>query len=252
MRAIDRAAQTNRWRRRPAAEKALTFIGLMLVSLIAAGWIGQIVILMLVLCLVLVAARVAPRDLRAAAVVPAGFILAGTAVQMITLHWAGGPEVVGPVVGIAGPEMLSAAAFTGLRSITCVACLIGLALTTPLTSLLQMVQRRGLAPDISDLAMMMFRIVWLVLDCLETGQRAQAARLGHAGWGRQIRSGGRLLAGLLPRVLDRAQRMNAGLAVRGYDGRLRFAGTEAVAAPARLALLAGGLVLAAAGAVWIG
>ena len=247
MRAVDRAAQTNRWRRRPAAEKALIFIGLMLVSLIAAGWIGQIVILMLVLGLVLGAARVALRDLRAAAVVPAGFILVGTAVQMITLHWT-----QGPAVGIAGPEVLSAAAFTGVRSITCVACLIGLALTTPLTSLLQMVQRRGLAPDLSDLAMMMFRIVWLVLDCLETGQRAQAARLGHAGWGRQIRSGGRLLAGLLPRVLDRAQRMNAGLAVRGYDGRLHFAGTEAVAAPARLALLAAGLVLAAAGAVWIG
>ncbi len=56
-----------------------------------------------------------------------------------------------------------------------------LALTTPLTAILQFLQRLGLNRDISDIALIMFRIIWLTLDCLESGQRSLAGRLGDVG-----------------------------------------------------------------------
>ena len=66
--------------------------------------------------------------------------------------------------------------------------------------------------------MVMFRIIWLLLDCLEAGQRSLGARLGFNGNRRMLKSSGLLLASLLPRVLGRARRMEAGLAARGYTG----------------------------------
>ncbi|WEZ85925.1 CbiQ family ECF transporter T component (plasmid) [Rhizobium sp. 32-5/1] len=99
----------------------------------------------------------------------------------------------------------------------------------------------GLNAEISDIAMVMFRIIWLLLDCLEAGQRSLGARLGFAGKRRMLRSSGLLLASLLPRVLGRAKRMEAGLAARGYTGRLNFISVETPASRARL--LAIGTVL---------
>ncbi|GGB59403.1 cobalt ECF transporter T component CbiQ [Tistrella bauzanensis] len=248
MRAIDRSAHTNRWRHWPAAEKLVVCTGLMLVSLLAAGWAGQVIILAGLVAALLAGARVRPGDLARAAMVPVGFIATSTLAQMVTLDLSTG----WPVFGIAGPEARLQALFVGQRSLTCVTALLALALTTPLTSILQLFQRRGLAGDIGDIALMMFRIIWLVLDCLEAGQRAQAARLGHEGARRMIRSNGRLLACLLPRVLDRAQRMNTGLGVRGYDGTLRFVSVEAAASAPRIAGLCSGLVVLALGLAQLG
>jgi cobalt/nickel transport system permease protein len=217
MRLIDRHAQTGRLRRQPAAEKLLLSVGLMAVALGSPTWATQGLVLATAGGLILGVARVPARDVARAAAVPAGFILAGTVAQAISLRWSG---------GLPSPELTRAAllqaGFTGLRALACVAALLGLALTTPVSDILRLLRRAGLGREVGDIAMMMFRLIWVLLDCVESGVTAQASRLGYSSRRRRIRSLGLLLAALLPRVLGRARRLEQGLGARGYEGELRF------------------------------
>ena len=241
MRSIDRSAQTNRWRHHAASEKVLLALGLMVISLSIHNLGAQVILLILASVLTMAVAKVSPRDVLAAGLVPLGFILTGTAAQLLVLDFSGSRSWL----SLAGPEGFRAAAFVAARSLACVSALLLLALTTPLASILQLLQRIGLNADLSDIAMIMIRMIWLTLDCLETGHRSIVSRLGHARMGRMLRSNAMLGASLLPRVMSRAGRMEIGLAARGYDGHLRFLSAERRSTWPRLALILGGLLLLA-------
>ncbi len=232
MRLIDRNAQTNRWRRIPAVDKAVFALGMMVVCLLSS-WPAQLAVILLMLSSLLAGARVPLRDVLSCATIPMGFIAAGTVAQIITLHFHGGL----PVFGIA-PDALLPAGRVALRSFACVSALIWLALTTPLTDILQLLRRLGMGSEISDIALMMFRFIWLTLDCVESGVNSQANRLGYATYRGGLKSMGMLLASLLPRVLSRARRLEAGLAARGYTGELRFVELQrAVSRPRQLLIV---------------
>lgn len=238
MRAIDRCSQTNRWRHYAAGEKLLFALGVMFVALLSAGWKGQVVILISMLVLTHVGAGIAWRDLVRAARIPILFIATSTVAQLVSVTM---PEAI-PKFSVVSADEIEKACFVALRSSTCVSALLFLSLTTPLSSLLQLFQRMGVNAEVSDIAMVMFRIIWLLLDSLEAGQQSLGARLGYTSNRRMLRSNGLLLASLLPRVLDRARRMEAGLAARGYTGRLNFISAERPASGGRLLLIMGFLV----------
>jgi cobalt/nickel transport system permease protein len=194
---------------------------MMVVSLCTPGWLVQGAIILLTWASLLAGARVPPRDALSCAAIPLGFIAASSVAQIISLRVAPGMPVLG----------LSSAAFepaarVALRSFACVSALLWLALTTPLTDILQLMRRVGLGHEISDIALMMFRFIWLTLDCLESGVHSQANRLGYVGYRRALHSMGMLMATMLPRVLGRARRLENGLAARGYNGELRFVAIE--------------------------
>ncbi|QDZ09763.1 cobalt ECF transporter T component CbiQ [Devosia ginsengisoli] len=222
MRSIDRSAHTNRWRRLPTAEKGLLALGMMVAALLASHWLVLAAILALAVGLALAGARITLHDLRHAASVPLGFIALSTLAQLITVSFAADE----PRFGLTSLDGVGQALFIGLRSTACVAALLFLALTTPLSSILDLLRHIGVSRDLSDIALLMLRMIWLLLDCLDAGWRSQVNRLGHCGWKRSIRSSGSLAVALLPRVLSRAQRLNDGLASRGFTGDLRFVSIE--------------------------
>jgi cobalt/nickel transport system permease protein len=248
MRAIDRCAQTNRWRHHAAGEKLLFAGGVMTASLLSAGWTGQLMFLVVMLATMRVGARIAWRDILRAARIPFLFITTGTVAQLISVTAV---DFV-PIVSVVPGEGIEKALFVALRSSVCVSALLFLALTTPLSSILQLLQRIGLSVEISDIAMVMFRMIWLLLDCLDAGQQSLGARLGYSSRRRMLRSNGLLLASLLPRVFDRARRMDAGLAARGYTGRLNFISVERPASGPRLLLIGAGLIGVSAMTWWLG
>jgi cobalt/nickel transport system permease protein len=231
VRLIDRNAQTNRWRRIPAVDKAAFAIGMMVVCLLS-GWPAEVAVIALMLGSLVAGARVPLRDVWSCATIPLGFIAASSVAQMVTLHFHGGV----PLFGIAPDELLPAGR-VALRSFACLSALIWLALTTPLTDIVQLLRRMGVGAEISDIALMMFRFIWLTLDCVESGVQSQANRLGYATYRGGLRSMGMLLASLLPRVLSRARRLEAGLAARGYSGELRFVELQRAVSRPRQALI---------------
>ncbi|SMF28977.1 cobalt/nickel transport system permease protein [Tistlia consotensis] len=236
MRLIDRHAQTSRYRHLPAAEKLIAATGAMAVALTAESFLVEAAVLAAAVALLTLGARVGPRDLWRAARVPVGFVLAGSLAQATSLSLHGGlPSLAWPV------GSLEPAAFVALRSLACIAALLGLALTTPLADLLHLLRRGGLGRELGDIAFLMLRIIWVTLDCLTEGLRSQANRLGFVGYRRSLRSLGLLLAALLPRTLGRARRLETGLAARGYDGALCFLRQEQPVSALRLGMILGGL-----------
>lgn len=248
MRAIDRCAQTNRWRHHAAGEKVLLSLGIMVTSLSSTNWGVQAVLLASMLTLMTCGARISCRDIARAARVPLLFIATGTLAQLFSVSLEG----YAPRLAWVASAEINQALFVALRSIACVSALLFLALTTPLSSILQLLQRMGLNAEISDIAMVMFRIIWVLLDCLEAGRQSLDARLGYSGNRRVLKSHGLLLASLLPRVFARARRMETGLAARGYTGRLDFISIERPASNARLLLIGCILALLVALTWWLG
>ncbi len=230
MRLLDRSAQTNRWRHLPTAEKLAATLAALAVCLLSRSPLTDVLVLVLMAGLTLFGARVRAADYLRAASLPLAFIATGTLAQMLVLDLsAGWPRLV-----LADASSVSTALFFLLRSTASISALLFLALTTPLTALIAWTERRGLNPHLADIALLMFRMIWLLLDCLERGEAALKNRLGHRSYRGILRSHGLLLAALLPRAFAHARRLESGLAARGYEGRLLFLSAETPASPLNL------------------
>jgi cobalt/nickel transport system permease protein len=107
-----------------------------------------------------------------------------------------------------------------------VTCLLFLALTTPATHLVAGLRRIGIPAEIAELALLIYRFLFLLTDTAETMHAAQAARLGHSTYRRHLSSLSLLIANLMPRALSRARALEVGLAARGWRGELRVLSPE--------------------------
>jgi cobalt/nickel transport system permease protein len=149
---------------------------------------------------------------RKAMVTPLGFLVVG--VITLALQFDGWHISLAPH-GVELAGRLAARSFAGLS------CLLFLALTTPATDFVGGLRRIGVPVEITDMALLMYRFVFLLLDTAESMHAAQMARLGDINRRRQLNSLSLLIANLLPRAFARAQALEVGLAARGWRGDLR-------------------------------
>ena len=210
--AIDRAAYLNRWRHRALSEKVLLGLGMLALALVLPPIPAAPVIAVLMSAIALLGARVPVRTWLAAAAVPVGFLLTGAATLMVDIS----PHGIG--LSRAGTV---AAGMLAMRALGALSCLLFLALTTPATDLVGGMRRLGLPAEIADIALLTYRFIFLLASSAASMDAAQQARLGHSSLRRRFRSLGLLTANLLPRALARANRMEQGLAARGWDGEMR-------------------------------
>ena len=250
---LDESAWTNHWRHRSTGEKSLLSLGLLAVAATSGApqvaWAAGLV----AVTAALVLARVPWRTYLLAWTGPLPFVLLGAATIAVTL---GAP--VAPVwqfgVLVVEPDGLQRAVQVLSRSMAGVSCVLLLATTTPLSDLLAGLRRLRVPPTLVDVAALMYRMVFGLLESAVRIHRAQAARLGFVDARAARRSVGLLGAATLRQAWLRSQRLEEGLAGRGYTGELT------VLAPARpvsaafvtvsvllLALLAGWSVLEAVG-----
>ncbi|TBW37405.1 cobalt ECF transporter T component CbiQ [Siculibacillus lacustris] len=206
---IDRIAHANRWRDRSLAEKATLGLGLLALALGLPAWPTGPVILAVASLAAIGGAGVPWRAWAWTLAGPLGFVLTGAATLLIEI----GPD------GVAlAPHGVEAAAALTLRSLAAMSGLLCLAVTTPATDLVAATRRLGVPEEITEIALLTHRFLFLLADTALAMDAAQASRLGHVGVRRRIRSAGILAANLLPRALDRARRLETGLAARGWTG----------------------------------
>jgi cobalt/nickel transport system permease protein len=160
----------------------------------------------------LLGARVPMRIWLACAAGPTGFLLAGTLSLLLQID-AGGLSLA--------PDGTAAAIALAARSEAALTCLLFLALTTPASDLVSGLRRLGLPAEVTEVALLTYRFLFLLADTAMAMNNAQAARLGHIGVRRRLHSLGVLIANLLPRALDRARRLEIGLSARGWTGDMR-------------------------------
>jgi cobalt/nickel transport system permease protein len=141
---------------------------------------------------------------------------------------------------------LARASLVGARSLAGTAAVLLLATTTPLPCLVGGLRRLRVPEAVVDIAVVMYRLIFALLDAVAAIREAQAARLGYASARSARQSIGVLAAAVLRRAWDRSRRLEEGLAGRGFGGSLRtLSGARPVSAPfvAASLVLVGGLAL---------
>lgn len=216
MNAIDVIAHTNAWSARHPGEKVLLGGALLLLSLVLPPWPGAVLIVVAASAASVFGARIPAADFLRVLALPLAFLLSGAAMLAVSLNLDGGA----PSLQLSR-EGLDRAAAVSLRALAATSAMMLIILTTPLPALIDLARRVRLPEPLIDLAFLVYRFTGLTLALATTGRQAQRNRLGDCSFKASLRSAGLLVAGLLPRTLARAQRLQAGLAARGYDGTLR-------------------------------
>ena len=222
---LDRVAQTNAWRGRSLIEKAGLALGMLLLTLVLPPWPAALLVAAVMSAATLWGARVPVGLWAGAMVAPVGFLLTG----LLAVAWND------PVQ----------AAWLAVRAMAALTCLMFLALTCPVSHVLRGLQRCGLPAEVAEIAVLIYRLLFLLADTAAAMNAAQAARLGQC---QRLRSLGLLLANLLPRAMARADALEVGLLARGWSGGMRvlsrpnpvsWPGLAAVLAAEALVLLVG-------------
>lgn len=243
--AIDEAAWSNAWRTRSTAEKAVLALGLLAVAVTARSAPVALAVLVLAVGAALAGARVPARTYLRAVAAPASFVILGAASIAVTwgstvphARWSWGP------IGITDAG-LHQALLVLVRALAATSALTLLATTTPMSDLLTGMRRLRLPEVVIDVAGLIYRMLFTLLDTLAGIREAQAARLGYASGRAARRSLGMLAAAVLVQAWTRARRLEDGLAGRGYTTSLR---TLAVATPVSIpfVLASGAVVIALA------
>ncbi|KUL63739.1 cobalt ECF transporter T component CbiQ [Streptomyces sp. NRRL S-1521] len=217
---IDAAAHSSRWRRRHPVDKAVLGLGLTALAVSLPPWPGAALVLLTALVVLLGPAGVPPRKLWRAYRVPLGFCVTGALTLLVQI---GGPDgfvtlAEGGPARAGGLLLRTSAASLGVLLFT---------FTTPLSDLLPRLVGAGVPAAVVDVALVTYRMSFLLLDSMGRIRQAQAARLGHTTRAATWRSLAGLGATAFVRAFDRAGRLQAGLAGRGYDGTLRVLVPEA-------------------------
>lgn len=229
---VDRHAWTNRWRRYHPLEKAALAGGLLAADLILPARSVAAPVLLAAFLATVPGAGVPLRAFAKVMAVPAGFLLTGLPALAVSVDWSASPMIALPAEGVATASAVTA------RSLAAVACLAFLILTTPVPDLLGLARRAGVPASLVELAYLVHRLIFVVLERADAARQAQAARLGYRCWRTAIRSVGMLAGGLFLRSLDRGRRLDLGLSARGYHGDLRVLGPDYALSPLRLAAVA--------------
>lgn len=210
---IDAAAHTSRWRRRHPLDKAVLAFGLLGTAVVLPPWPGAPVVAAVTLAILLGAARVPPRRLWRAVRAPFGFAATGAVALLVS---TGGPYGLrlAPDGAYRAGELL-------LRTLAATLAVLLFAFTTPLSDVLPRLVRVGVPPAVVDVAAVMYRMVFLLLDTTGRIRQAQAGRLGHTTRRAEWRSTAGLGATVFLHAFARARRLQDGLAGRGFDGSLR-------------------------------
>ena len=127
------------------------------------------------------------------------------------------------------------------RALGAMSCLYFLSLSTTMPEILSVLRRAHVPSVMTELAVLIYRYLFVLLSAYETMQDAAASRLGYSTFARSIRTTGAVYGNLLAASFRRAGACFDAMESRCYDGELRFLEREKpVTLPA--ALLFGGLL----------
>ncbi|MBV5275881.1 MAG: cobalt ECF transporter T component CbiQ [Lamprocystis purpurea] len=239
MLAIDRHAWTNRWRRHHPGEHLLLAGGGLVLALTLPPLTAGPLLCLLMAGATVVGAAVPMRAFLGVMALPTGFMLTSAPFLALSLDLRDGLHLS------CSPAGATLALEVTLRSLGALSCLAFLALTTPVAELVPWLRRLGVPAAVVEIALLIYRLIFIFAERALAGQQAQAARQGYSTRPRSLKSLGLLIATLFQRALERARRLEVGLAARGYVGELRVLTPERPLSRRRLAGI-GSLLLAVA------
>jgi cobalt/nickel transport system permease protein len=232
LRAIEACASINRWHRHTGPVALFCALLMACVLLAPPVTAGPLVGIAAGVAAV-VGAGVPARLYFGALLVPLGFLLTSALALCVTLGFDHGL-----VIGLSAAGAATALR-TGLRAAGALAVTLCFACTVPAAAWMALLRRAGTPEALLDLMMLVHRTLFVLDEARLSMVRALDNRLGFATKRRMLRSSAQAMALLFLRSLDRAARLERGLAARGYVDRLPVLPPESAASPAGWMLAAG-------------
>lgn len=107
------------------------------------------------------------------------------------------------------------------RSFASISCLYFLILSTPFTDILQVLRQWGFPRILTELLLLMYRFIFVLLRTANQLWIAQNSRGGYRTWKTGINSFALLVGQLLQRSLQQYHEFGKGLESRGFNGEIR-------------------------------
>lgn len=213
--ALDHAAWSSPWRTRSLRDKAVLSLGLLLAAVTLPPVPGGLAVAGVSLALLLGPIRVGWARLVRISWLPVVSILIGVATVAVSPSWDAGPRLQVTAAGVTMAGELA------VRAVAATLALFTLACSTPMVDLLSGLRRAHVPDPLIEIASLVYRLTFGLLESAGAIHAAQEARLGYANRRTAMRSASLGVAALFLRSWDRARRLEAGLAGRGYEDSLR-------------------------------
>lgn len=227
---IDSIAYTNRLRQLPPAHKLLFAIALLLLTYVAQVPV-QISIAVWVSIWIVVYAGISASTYFRLLLIAAGFWLTSLpafAVSGIDLPHLPSvqPDIwqgfrLGDYYLYLSLHGMQQAAALGVRAIAATACIYFVILTVPFIEILDLLRRLGCPALLTDLLMLMYRFIFVLLQTASELWTAQQSRGGYRTKKLWFKSLGLLVGQLLRRTLENYRQVSLTLESRGFTGDFR-------------------------------
>ncbi|MHB8770964.1 MAG: cobalt ECF transporter T component CbiQ [Syntrophales bacterium] len=120
-----------------------------------------------------------------------------------------------------------------------------LGLVTPAHRIFQALRSFGISQTWLEVAILMYRYIFVLMDRTANIAAAQRIRLGYRGWRRSLGSFATLAGATLIHSCEQAERTGAAMRLRGYGGTMPFGPLPAVSGRDRLILAVSVLLIVA-------
>jgi len=168
---------------------------------------------------------VRPADYLRWLLLPAGFLVIGTAAVAVDASASPGAFIVSAPFGGAHIGVSSAgvamAAHLCFRALASVSCLYFVAFTTPVADLGRSMAALGVPALFIEMTLLVYRFVFLLFGTASEIATAQRSRLGYAGTAASFRSLASLASNLFVFSARRSEELYVAMECRGYDGAIR-------------------------------
>lgn len=135
-------------------------------------------------------------------------------------------------------EGIAQGILTGSRVFGAVSVLLLLGNVTPPDEIFRGLRWFGMPKLWVELAMLMYRYIFVFLDGAADMATAQKVRLGYTGFRNSLSSVGKLMGAVVVRAVEQSLATHEAMVARGYQGEYPFGGMERLPGKAWLGLLA--------------
>lgn len=224
---MDLYARRSRLCRENAALKAAGSLGLLILCICCSSLLPPLCLFVFLSVVTVAAGGIRVREYLSLLGLPAVFLL----LSALTLLWDFSPQPV-PEAVVSVPlfggwlAVVPAAQSLGMlvlsRALGAVSCLYFLSLSTPLPELLEVLRRARIPAIVIELAVLIYRYIFLLLATFRDMRDSAASRLGYRGLKRSLRTTGLVYGGLLAGSFRRAGACFDAMESRCYTGQIRF------------------------------
>jgi cobalt/nickel transport system permease protein len=224
---LEDVAQTNNLRMVNTNLKLAMGLGAIILCLLSTSYLPPLFIAAVLSMSILLIARIPPRFYAELFVVPLLFTITGVIVIILI---SGGNEVYwswNPLSWFSlsvTRESINTGIFIFFRVLGGTTALLFIALTTPMTDLFVVMGRIRVPETVIDLAMIIYRTIFLIMDQLVITYQAQVMRLGYGSFRESISSFSTLCGAAFISSWDSGEDLIKAMDARCYSGKFALVG----------------------------